>query len=130
EVMLTLASPKSNAIIYQKMITDFAQGETYQRVTSHTLWPFQDWLVQCAKLIQPQPTIQQMQPWLRILAWDKLDTILKHALPNEWEQLAIFGLLERDIPKSAVPVVQVHEPKFKALLQRLLQQGSQLPKPD
>ena len=130
DVLITLAPPASNSGIYQKMLTDFAQGQVYARITSDALWKFQVWLLHCAKLMQPLPTTQQMLPWLGITSWEKLDRMLKLDLPLEWEQLAMFRLIELEIPKSAVQVVQAHEKKFKELLQRLLQQGSQLPKPE
>ena len=123
-----LATPLRYSAIYRRMLSEFAQEPLYNQIASEELWSFQRWLLQCAKLIEPRPTQEQMLPWLNIHGWEKLDKVLKLDLPAEWEYQATYGLLNlnlnRDIPKKAVAVVKAHETKIKAYMQNLLQQGS------
>ena len=122
-----LAHPAMNPGIYQRMLPEFAEGRVYEQIISDEFWPFQIWLLRCAKLMQPQPSQEQMQPWLRIPSWGRLDKVLKLDLPAEWEYVAIYGVLtgERNIPRVAIPIVKVHEEKFTAFMRDHLRRGSQ-----
>ncbi len=124
-VLNVLAHPSINPDLYLRMLTEFAQEPLHRQITSDGLWPFHHWLLGCAKLMQPLPALEQMLPWLSIPSWDRLDRVLKLDLPAEWEYVAMFELLKRDIPKPAIIVVKAYEVKFTALMRDFLQKGSQ-----
>ena len=127
-VLSVIANPSTHPDIYRRMLTEFAQKSLYRQIVSDNLWPFHLWLLQCAKLMQPQPTREHMSPWLSIPSWDKLDRVLKLDLPAEWEYTAMFELLmlKREIPRPAIPIVRTHEAKFTAFMRDALRIASQM----
>ena len=129
EVLQTLTPPTMNSQIWQRMLREFAQKQAvYAEATTDALWPFREWLLRNAKLIQPLPTLDEMRPWLQVAAWDKLSRLLKLELPEDWEREAVMGMLQHvqgELPKVALPVIQAREATVKDILQLLLQQGFQ-----
>ena len=124
-VLDVIANPSTHPGIYQRMLTEFAQEPLYKQITSDGLWSFQLWLLQCAKLMQPQPIREYMSPWLSIPSWDKLDRVLKLDLPPGWEYVPMFNLSKREVPKYAIPTIKTYEKKFVPFMCETLQQGSQ-----
>ncbi|HEU0000854.1 MAG TPA: hypothetical protein VFQ36_08150 [Ktedonobacteraceae bacterium] len=125
EVLDVIANPSTHPDIYQRMLTEFAQEPLYKQIITDGLWPFQLWLLSCAKRMQPLPTREDMSPWLSLPSWDKLDKVLKLDLPAGWEYVPMFNLSKREIPRYAIPTIKTYEKKFVPFMCETLQQGSQ-----
>jgi len=121
-VFSVLAQPKYNQPIWLRLLQEYAQTPLYEAATSDVLWNFQVWVLQSAMKMVPLPDMPIVLPWLSIPSWEKLGKVLGLGLLTEWENAAIWNLLERAIPKDALSVVQTHEANFKAMLQWILQQ--------
>ena len=133
-VLETLTPPTMYGQIWQRMIRKFAQKqEVYAEAMTDALWPFREWLLRNAKLMQSPPTLDEMRPWLQVAAWDKLSKLFKLELPDAWEGEAIMRMLQRvqdELPKPALPMIQAREATFKDVLQLLLIQGYQHNRPE
>lgn len=124
-ILTTLFPPVSNEQFWLKLLSEFAQPSLLAYLKSDALWHFQLWLLEQARqLPQPQLLLPQMQPWLEIPSWEKLEKVFALKLPSEWTYTAIYGRIQ-DVPRGALPLVQKHEPLFTAALQQLLRQGGQ-----
>lgn len=126
DLLDTLLPPAQNEHIWLRALDMFAQQpQFFAYLKSDPLWPFQLWLLeQAGKLPQPQRFLAQVQPWLDIPSWDKLERVLDLQLPAEWIYAAIYGRMQ-DVPKGAVSLIQKYEHLFLAALRHLQQQGGQ-----
>jgi hypothetical protein len=133
EVLLkVLAGPSINPHLWTNKIIQLPQ-DIYIKATGEKLWPFREWLLKGAMLVQPQPKADQMQSWLGVSRWDKLGKLLKLDLPPQWERVSIIGLIEhveREIPVYGIPVIQAHVAKFQDALRQLLQESYRQNNPD
>ena len=127
-VLSVIVNPSTHPDIYLRMLTEFAREPLYRQIVSDSLWPFHFWLLQSAKLVQPQPMREHISPWLSLPSWEKLDRVLKLDLPAEWEYTAMFELLmlKREIPRPAIPIVRTHEAKYIAFMRDALRTASQM----
>ena len=124
-LLIVLVPPAFSEQFWLRLLNEFAQPPLHTFIKSDALWPFQLWVIeQASKLPQPQRRLPQMQSWLEIPSWAKLEEVFALNLPNEWLDTAIYGRIQ-DVPKGALPLIQKYEPFFIAALQQLLQQGGQ-----
>lgn len=123
ELLTVLLPPAYNEPFWRGVLGEFKQPQYQSAIKTDALWPVQLWLLDQARKL-PQPKNQQdlVQPWLEISSWEKLEKALALNLPPEWCYAAIYGRLQ-NIPQSALPAIQKHEPLFIATLQQLLRQG-------